>query len=70
MKKNATPAPPFSDENSLILLIESIMQLQAVKNPELAAKQARLLAILKRGTSSAPAGDSKSSDTGTPRNGV
>lgn len=70
MKKNDTREPPFADENSLILLIESIIQQQAVKNPELAAKQARLIAILKRGTSSAPASDSDNSTTGAPRNGA
>ncbi len=58
---------PTAECNSSILLIESILQQQAVKNPELAAKQARLLAILKRGTSSASASDSNSSATGAPR---
>jgi len=58
---------PTTNTNSSILLIESLLKLQAVKNPELAAKQARLIAILKRGTSSAPANVLNNSGTAEPK---
>ena len=53
----STPADkPNSSSTSSLELVEEVLAQQEIKNPELAAKQSRLLEILKRSHSTKPPG--------------
>lgn len=65
-KTTGQKAKPTTESSSASLAAEVIMQQQGQKNPVLAAKQARLLQILKNGMNTGVPPDSSASTTSTP----